>query len=151
MVDFSIVLYRIKWTSTRENRTTLKSKKRNKRNISFTSSQRNLIWPLKCLTKLWWVLVYVRYLTPSVSFFSCAFWLWSWVRKSQDERFLHTIRVRKMSTKGKIQPNVGQKRGRDGGGGEGYTSLQAVTASITSFVKVFPTPDDPMRTVGLIA
>lgn len=27
MVDFSIVLYRIKWTSTCENRTTLKSKK----------------------------------------------------------------------------------------------------------------------------
>lgn len=31
------------------------------------------------------------------------------------------------------------------------TSLKEATASITSFVKVLPTPDDPIKTVGLIA
>lgn len=35
--------------------------------------------------------------------------------------------------------------------GEERTSLMEATASMTSFVKVLPTPDDPIKTVGLIA
>lgn len=31
------------------------------------------------------------------------------------------------------------------------TSLKEAMASTTSFVNVFPTPDDPIRTVGFIA
>lgn len=31
-----------------------------------------------------------------------------------------------------------------------FTSLQEAMASITSFVNVFPTPDDPIRIVGFI-
>lgn len=31
------------------------------------------------------------------------------------------------------------------------TSLKEATASTTSFVNAFPTPDDPIRTVGLMA
>lgn len=35
--------------------------------------------------------------------------------------------------------------------GKERTSLMEDTASTTSFVNVLPTPDDPIRTVGLIA
>lgn len=96
IVDFPVVLNRIKWTSTRENCTTLGVKTGTKERLLYILWW-NVIWTLKQLNWTRMIQLYVSYLTPSVSFFSCAFWLWSWVWKSQDERFLHVIRVLKKS------------------------------------------------------
>ena len=92
------------------------------------------------------------HLAPRIRFFSGTFWLWGWIRQGKDKRFLHSqpylyISILALKKSYYRDTNICRKRKHT----KKNTALIAAMASMTSLVNVFPFPEVPINTVGLIA
>lgn len=139
---FSIVFNWGKWATASKDGTSLPNANRQrtrKNEKSHYSSIGSWIFYAKLLV------VSSHHLGPRISFFSSTFWLRCRVGKGKNNRFLPAL-----SYKTQIQLTSASNCILDWWIGSKITSLLEAIASTTSRVKVFPCPDVPINTVGLI-